>query len=118
MPTRCGPNDVLNQMNVTSGTRATLVPDIIGSIIGSQDSSSGALTKVGYLPYGKSASAGPFGFTGQRIDPETGGFYYYRAALSTGVGAARRAKQLRRHLRDFASRPLVAASPPVNFAPH
>jgi hypothetical protein len=52
-----GPNDVLNQMNVTSGTRAALVPDILGSIIGSQDSSSGALTKVGYLPYGKSASA-------------------------------------------------------------
>lgn len=74
-----GPNEVLNQMNVTSGTRAALVPDIIGSIIASQDSSSGALTKVGYLPYGKSPSAGPFGFTGQRIDVETGGFYYYRA---------------------------------------
>ena len=74
-----GPNDVLNQMNVVAGTRATLIPDIQGSIIASQDSGSGALTTVGYLPYGKSASAGPFGFTGQRIDPETGGFYYYRA---------------------------------------
>ena len=74
-----GPNDVLNQMNVVAGTRATLVPDIIGSIIASQDSSSGALTKIGYLPYGKSPSTGPFGFTGQRIDVETGGFYYYRA---------------------------------------
>jgi RHS repeat-associated protein len=79
------PNAVLNQMNVTAGTRATPVPDIIGSIIGSQDSSSGALTKVGYLPYGKSASTGPFGFTGQRIDPEIGAIdpignlYYYRA---------------------------------------
>jgi hypothetical protein len=38
-----GPNDVLNQMNVTAGTRATLVPDILSSVIGSQDSSSGAL---------------------------------------------------------------------------
>ena len=74
-----GPNDVLNQMNVVAGTRATLVPDIIGSIIAFQDSSSGALTKIGYLPYGKSPSTGPFGFTGQRIDVETGGFYYYRA---------------------------------------
>jgi RHS repeat-associated protein len=74
-----GPNDALNQMNVVAGTRATLVPDILGSIIGSQDSSSGALTKIGYLPYGKSPSAGPFGFTGQRVDVETGGFYYYRA---------------------------------------
>ena len=33
-----GPNDVLNQMNVVAGTRATLLPDIIGSIIASQDS--------------------------------------------------------------------------------
>ena len=32
-----GPNDVLNQMNVVAGTRTTLVPDILGSIIGSQD---------------------------------------------------------------------------------
>lgn len=37
------PNDVLNQMNVTAGTRAALVPDILGSIIASQDSSSGSL---------------------------------------------------------------------------
>lgn len=48
-------------------------------MIGSQDSSSGTLSKIGYLPYGKSASAGPFGYTGQRIDSETGGLYYYRA---------------------------------------
>ena len=74
-----GPNDVLSQMNVAAATRATLVPDILGSIIAAQDSSSGALTKIGYLPYGKSPSTGPFGFTGQRIDVETGGFYYYRA---------------------------------------
>ena len=74
-----GLNDVLGQMNVPGATRATLVPDILGSVIATQDSGSGALTKVGYLPYGKSASAGPFGFTGQRIDVETGGLYYYRA---------------------------------------
>ncbi len=74
-----GSNDVLNQLNVAAGTRTTLVPDILGSVIGSQDSGSGTLTKIGYLPYGKSASAGPFGFTGQRIDAEIGGLYYYRA---------------------------------------
>ncbi len=35
---------------------------------------------MGYLPYGKSGSAtAPFGYTGQRIDPETNGLYYYRA---------------------------------------
>jgi RHS repeat-associated protein len=75
-----GSNDVLNQMNVAAATRATLVPDILGSVIGSQDSSSGTLTKIGYLPYGKSANApGTFGYTAQRIDPEIGGLYYYRA---------------------------------------
>jgi RHS repeat-associated protein len=44
------------------------------------DSGSGTLSKIGYLPYGKSAGApGTFGYTAQRIDPETGGLYYYRA---------------------------------------
>lgn len=75
-----GSNDVLNQMNVAAATRAALVPDILGSVIGSQDSVSGTLSKIGYLPYGKSANApGAFGFTAQRIDAETGGLYYYRA---------------------------------------
>ena len=74
-----GSNDVLSQMNVGAATRATPVPDNLGSVIGSQDLSSGALSKIGYLPYGKSAGAGPFGYTGQRVDPETNGLYYYRA---------------------------------------
>ncbi|MDH2346721.1 RHS repeat-associated core domain-containing protein [Bradyrhizobium sp. SSUT77] len=74
-----GPNAVLNQMNVAAATRTTLVPDMLGSIVGSLDSSATSLGKVGYLPYGKSGSAGPFGFTGQRIDLEAGGLYYYRA---------------------------------------
>jgi RHS repeat-associated protein len=74
-----GPNDVLNQSNVVAGTRAALIPDIQGSIIASLDSGSGSLSKLGYLPYGRSTSAGPFGFTGQRVDVEMGGLYYYRA---------------------------------------
>jgi RHS repeat-associated protein len=74
-----GSNDVLSQMNVAAATRATFIPDIQGSIIASIDSSSGAVSKTGYLPYGKSVGAGPFGFTAQRIDPETNGLYYYRA---------------------------------------
>jgi len=63
-----------------AGTRAAFIPDIQGSVIASLDSSSGALSKVGYLPYGKSANTmAPFGYTAQRIDPETNGLYYYRA---------------------------------------
>lgn len=74
-----GSNDVLNQINVPAATRTTLVPDIQGSIIASLDSSSGALSKIGYLPYGKSTgSPASFGYTGQRFDAETG-LYYYRA---------------------------------------
>jgi RHS repeat-associated protein len=77
-----GSNNVLNQVDVAAGTRTTLIPDIQGSIIGTLDSSSGALTKRGYLPYGASASAaGTFAYTGQRIDPETNGLYYYRARM-------------------------------------
>jgi RHS repeat-associated protein len=75
-----GSNEVLNQTNVVAGTRAALIPDIQGSVIASVDSVSGTFSKIGYLPYGKSASApGSFGYTGQRIDPETNGLYYYRA---------------------------------------
>jgi YD repeat-containing protein len=83
-----GSNDVLNQMNVPAATRATLIPDIQGSVIASIDSSLGTLSKIGYLPYGKSANATPpFGYTGQRIDTETNGLYYYRArALFPSVG--------------------------------
>jgi RHS repeat-associated protein len=74
-----GSNDVLSQMNVAAATRATFIPDIQGSIIASLDSTTGALSKIGYSPYGKSTGAGPFGYTAQRIDPETNGLYYYRA---------------------------------------
>jgi RHS repeat-associated protein len=77
-----GSNDVLNQANVSAATRLTLLPDIQGSVIASLDSGSTTLSKIAYLPYGKSASAtGPFGYTGQRVDPETNGLYYYRARM-------------------------------------
>ena len=79
MPTALGLERCAEPDERAAGTRATLIPDIQGSVIGSQDSGSGALSKIGYLPYGKSASAGPFGYTGQRIDAETNGLYYYRA---------------------------------------
>jgi RHS repeat-associated protein len=75
-----GSNDVLCQANVAAGTRTTFIPDIQGSIIATMDSSTGALTKTGYLPYGASAATPvTFGYTAQRIDPETNGLYYYRA---------------------------------------
>jgi RHS repeat-associated protein len=75
-----GSNEVLSQMNVAAASRATFVPDIQGSVIASLDSGSGTLSKIGYLPYGKSANApGTFGYTGQRLDTETNGLYYYRA---------------------------------------
>ena len=82
-----GPNNVLNQMNVASGTRATFIPDILGSFIGTLDASSGTLTKFGYQTYGESnTTTGSFRYTGQRIDPETG-LYYYRARMySTAWG--------------------------------
>jgi hypothetical protein len=51
-----GSNDALNQMNVAASTRATFIPDIQGSIVGTVD---GALIKVAYSPDGKSSAAGP-----------------------------------------------------------
>jgi RHS repeat-associated protein len=77
-----GSNDVLAQMNVPAASRATFIPNIQGSILSTLDSATGALTKTGYLPYGKSASVpASFGYTGQRADPESFGLYYYRARM-------------------------------------
>jgi RHS repeat-associated protein len=82
-----GPNAVLNQMNVPAGTRASPLADLLGSIIGSFDSSTGALTKFSYQPYGSSsAAATPFGFTGQRFDAESGLYYYRARHYSTALG--------------------------------
>ncbi len=84
-----GPDAVLNQMNVPgTATRATMIPDLQGSIAGTLDSGSGALTKIGYLPFGENPSltSGTYRYTGRRLDPETAGstnepsgLYYYRA---------------------------------------
>jgi RHS repeat-associated protein len=85
-----GSNEVLNRMNVAAGTRQTLAPDIQGSIIASLDSSSAALTKIGYRSYGENPSltSGTFNYTAQRFDAETSGssaqpsgLYYYRARM-------------------------------------
>ena len=77
-----GPNGTLNQMNAAASTRATFVRDIQGSVIGSLDSGSGAITKAGYQIYGESGStAGTFRYTGARIDAETNGLYDFRARI-------------------------------------
>jgi RHS repeat-associated protein len=77
-----GSNDVLSQITV-GGARADMIPDIQGSVLATLDSGTGAFTRQNYLPYGKSASTsipGTFGYTGQRIDPESG-LYNYRARM-------------------------------------
>ena len=77
-----GPNDALAQANVAAGTRTTFIPDLLGSIVATLDSSTGALTKAGFLPYGASNStSGTFRYTGARIDAETNGLYDFRARI-------------------------------------
>jgi RHS repeat-associated protein len=69
-------------MNVAAATRTTFIPDIQGSLIATLDSGSGAVSKAAFLAFGESAAAtGSFRYTGQRIDPETNGLYYYRARM-------------------------------------
>ena len=84
-----GSNEVLNQMNVPAGTRATLIPDIQGSIIGAL-ASNGTLAKTGYQAYGENPglAGGSFQYAAQRFDPETAGstaqpsgLYYDRARM-------------------------------------
>jgi RHS repeat-associated protein len=81
-----GSNDVLAQMDVSGGTRLTPVPDLQGSIIATM-SNAGTLTSFAYRAYGASASApAQFGYTGQRVDAETGSYYYRARAYSPGWG--------------------------------
>ena len=81
-----GSNTVLNAMDVSSGTRQTLIPDIHGSIIATLDST-GTLSKRGYYPYGESpVTTGSFRYAAMRIDPETNGLYYDRARTYSPMG--------------------------------
>ena len=83
-----GPDAVVSQMNVASGTRATLIPDVLGSVAASLDSS-GMLTKFGYQTFGENPTLTTPGlrYVARRLDPETGGsttaqpsgLYYFRA---------------------------------------
>ncbi|CAN7656590.1 RHS repeat-associated core domain-containing protein [Bosea sp. LjRoot9] len=76
-----GSNEALNQIEVSPATRTSFIPDIQGSVQATLASVTGTLAKGGYLPFGQSAaSTGSFRYTGQRIDPETG-LYYYRARM-------------------------------------
>ena len=82
-----GPNEVLGQMNVPAGTRTMPIPGMLGSIVGSVDASTGAISKASYLPYGGSAApTSPFAFTGQRFDSEAGLYYYRARHYSTAYG--------------------------------
>jgi hypothetical protein len=53
-----GPDAALNQMNVASNpnTRATLIPEVIGSSNGSLDAAYGTLAKTGYQTFGENPS--------------------------------------------------------------
>jgi RHS repeat-associated protein len=77
-----GPNAVLGTMDLGTATRTALLPDVLGSTMATMNAGTAALTPVGYLPYGASSTAlsglPAFAFTGQRVDRESG-FYYYRA---------------------------------------
>src|SRR5262249_52763214 len=82
-----GPNEVLNQINVGANTRDTQIPDMLGSIVASIDGGTGALSSFAYRAYGANAAApAQFGYTGQRVDPETGLYYYRARHYSPGLG--------------------------------
>jgi RHS repeat-associated protein len=80
----------LNRMEIAGATRATLIPDIQGSIVAELDASGGALTTTGFQTYGENPSLATAGYhyTARRLDPETtgstaqpSGLYYYRARI-------------------------------------
>jgi RHS repeat-associated protein len=84
-----GPDAVLNQMDVSAGTRQTLIPDVQGSIAAAL-ASNGALTRFGYETYGENPglTSGSYRYAARRLDAETAGspsqpdgLYYNRARM-------------------------------------
>ena len=66
-----------------AGTRETFIPDIQGSfMVRSMRELRATLTKAVICLTAKAArpNAG-FRYTGQRVDPDTNGLYYYRARM-------------------------------------
>ena len=116
-----GPNAVLNQMNVSAGTRSTLLADIQGSIIGMMDSSTATLSSFAYRPYGSSTIApATFGYTGQRIDAESGLYYYRARHYSPGWGRFLQADPIKHvggmHLYAYVSNDPLNSIDPRGFA--
>jgi RHS repeat-associated protein len=70
----------------STGTITYLHSDDTGSIIGTSDPSGNSINQNFYSPFGESTSVNSFnfGFTGQRLDPETG-LYYYKARYYSPV---------------------------------
>jgi RHS repeat-associated protein len=81
-----GPNALLSQIDVPGSTRTMLLPDQLGSIIGTVDGG-GTLTSFAYRSYGSSVAApAQFGYTGQRVDAESGNYYYRARHYSPALG--------------------------------
>ena len=72
-----GANEPVGRLDLVAGSRTTFVPDIQGSILASLGSATGALIRQGYRPFGESAGTAVFGYTGQRLDAETGLYDYH-----------------------------------------
>lgn len=84
-----GPDAVLNQMDVSAGTRQTLIPHVQGSIAAAL-ASNGALTRFGYETYGENPglTSSSYRYAARRLDAETAGspsqpdgLYYNRARM-------------------------------------
>jgi hypothetical protein len=80
-----GPDEALNQMNIPN-TRTTLIPDVIGSIIGSLAGRNADQVWLQTFGENPSLTSGGYRYTGRRFDPETvaaasqpSGLYYHRA---------------------------------------
>ncbi len=69
-------------IDVSAGTETWAHTDRLGSVIATTNSSGAVQDSYRYSPYGRPGSEGPggfpFRFTGQRLDAETG-LYYYKA---------------------------------------
>jgi len=82
-----GIDEAVMIVDVPTGARDSLIPDIQGSMIGSLASATATLTKIGYRPYGVSATATPgIRYTGRRLDALTGLYHYRARAYNPVIG--------------------------------
>lgn len=85
-----GIDEPIVRVDVAGGTstHAYTHQDALGSVVATSDETGAVVDKYSYGPYGESASlaGNPYRYTGRRLDPETGLYFYRSRYYSASIG--------------------------------